>query len=77
MNEELRVFQRVKASGEMRKQMQTKVRDMIRDEEPAKDIVNALLEDVRKNSLSEHEVVVLVRSLGPSLVFPPDFSENC
>lgn len=53
-------YQRVKASGEMRKQIQIKVRDMICDEEPAKDIVNALLDDVRKHSLSEHEVVVLV-----------------
>lgn len=61
-------YQRVKASGEMRKQMQNKVRDMIREEEPAKDIVNAIIEDVRRNNLSEHEVVVLVWNVLMSVV---------
>ena len=44
----------------MRKAMQTKVRDMIKDEEPTKDIVNAVLEDMRKNKMQEHDVVVMV-----------------
>ena len=54
------MLQRHRASGEMRKAMQTKVRDMIKDEEPTKDIVNAVLEDMRKNKMQEHDVVVMV-----------------
>lgn len=41
---------------------------MIHDEEPVKDIVNAILEDVRKNNLAEHEVVVMVWNVLMSVV---------
>ena len=40
--------------------MQGKLREMIRNEEPIKDIVNAIIEDVNKNSLQDHDVVVMV-----------------
>jgi len=61
-------FQRVKASGEMRKQMQGKIRDMISDEEPVKDICTAIEEEKRRNNLQEHEVVVMVWNVLMSVV---------
>ena len=50
----------MQAVGQMRKQMQNKVRNMIKDKEPVEDIVNAILDDVHKNNLGELEAVVLV-----------------
>ena len=54
-------FQRVKATGETRKNMVKKMAEMIKDEEPVKDIIQSVKDEMKKNSLPEHDVAVMVR----------------
>lgn len=53
-------YQRVKASAEVRKDLQRKLDEMIKDEEPIKEIVVFVKEQMKKSSLPEHETVLNV-----------------
>ena len=40
--------------------MQTKLQEMIEDEEPVKEIIGTIKEEMKKHSVPEHEVIVMV-----------------
>jgi hypothetical protein len=61
-------YQRVKASGENRKNVLKKLSEMVKDEEPVKDVIQYLSEEIKKNGLAEHEAVVMVWSVLMSVV---------
>lgn len=53
-------FQRKQTSVEMKKGVQSKLEEMIRNEEPVKEMVVYLKDHIAKNGTQEHEIIVLV-----------------
>jgi len=53
-------YQRLKANAEVRKELQRKVDEMIKEEEPIKETITFVKEQMKKSSLPEHETVVMV-----------------
>lgn len=53
-------FQRKQTTTEMKKGVQSKLEEMIRNEEPVKDMVVFIKEHIAKSGMQEHEVMVLV-----------------
>lgn len=53
-------FQRLKQSVEVKKGMQSKLEEMLRNEDPVKEIVAFIKEHMTKTGMQDHEVVVLV-----------------
>ena len=45
---------------EVKKELQKQMEDMIHNEEPVKDIIIVVKENMKKNQISEHECVVMV-----------------
>jgi len=52
-------YQRGKANSEVRKDLSQKLNTMIKDEEPVKEIIVVVKEQMKKSSLPEHEVAVI------------------
>lgn len=55
-------YQRSRASHEMRKGVQSKLEDMIHNEEPVKEMITVVKEHMTKTNMQEYEVVVMVWS---------------
>jgi hypothetical protein len=53
-------FQRVKASATMKKGVQSKLEEMIRNEEPIKEMITVVKEHMSKTGMQEHETVIMV-----------------
>lgn len=53
-------FQRMKATTEVRKALQSKLEEMIQNEEPVKEIIAFVKERMTKTNMQDHEIVVLV-----------------
>ena len=52
--------QRSKANQDLKKGLQAKLQEMIEDEEAVKEISGTVREEMKKHSLPEHEVIVMV-----------------
>ena len=57
------LLQRAKASLEVKKELRVSMEEMIRNEEPVKEIISTVKDSMKKNAIPEHEVVVMVSSL--------------
>ena len=53
-------FQRIKATAEVKKELQRQLGEWIKEEETVKEIVMMTQDNMKKNSIPEHEVVVMV-----------------
>jgi hypothetical protein len=53
-------FQRKQTSAEVKKGVQSKLEEMIRNEEPVKEMVVFVKDHIAKTGMQEHEVIVLV-----------------
>ncbi|ESO01408.1 hypothetical protein HELRODRAFT_82136 [Helobdella robusta] len=53
-------FQRVKASAEMKKGVQSKLEEMLKNEEPIKDMIALIKEHMSKTGMQDHETIVMV-----------------
>jgi len=61
-------YQRVKATAETRKNIYRKISEMIKDEEPVKEIIQSVKEEMKKNGLAEHDVAVMAWTVIMSVV---------
>lgn len=52
-------YQRVRANSEVRKDLQRTLDEMIKDEEPVKEIIVIVKDQMKKSNLPEHEVLVI------------------
>ena len=52
-------YQRVKASYEQRRDLSRRLDELIKDEEPVKEIIIIVKEQMKKSSLPEHDVVII------------------
>ena len=56
-------LQRVKATAEVKKELQRQLAEWIKDDETVKEILIQTQDYMKKNGISEHEVVVMVSCL--------------
>lgn len=54
------LFQRAKATMEVKKELHKQMEEMMRNEDPVKEIIAHVKESMKKNQISEPEVVVMV-----------------
>lgn len=61
-------YQRVKVGLETKRNILIKMSEMVRDEEPVKDIIQCVKDEMKKNGLEEHDVIVMQWSVIMSVV---------
>lgn len=58
--EQIVEYQRVKANAERKKGIQSKLEDMIHNEEPVKEMISLVKDHMARTNMQEHEMVVMV-----------------
>jgi hypothetical protein len=53
-------YQRAKASAEVKRELQKEVEEMMKEEEPVKEMIASVKDYTKKNGIMEHEAVVMV-----------------